>query len=317
MAIGLKAPRLPKIGKRGFFSIIVLVGLLNASVGYMYVEAKKSDITVLYIEGAPEDIVFIADPHLREQNIDHTLRIIDEINTLAPSLVLIGGDFAYESESDFHYQDVWNRVDAPVYAVLGNHDYKAGLTSAGWIGKNLAVSGCCYDVEGYDVTSLRDDTTDLAFAGNLEEILEENGITVLKNEYRELNLNGTELLLVGVDDGWAGMADPPDVPANAAFTLYMIHEPECRADWDADLILSGHTHGGQFLPDNLPVPGRELSGLVERNGVKTYITRGIGTSNLEIELRLFATPEIVVINPSTPPEEIFSGEKISYVRVDG
>ncbi|NTU99564.1 MAG: hypothetical protein HGA55_00355, partial [Methanoregulaceae archaeon] len=36
--------------------------------------------------------------------------------------------------------------------------------------------------------------------------------------------------------------------------------------------------------------------------------------DLEIELRLFATPEIVIINPSTPPEEIFSGQKISYVR---
>jgi hypothetical protein len=132
-----------------------------------------------------------------------------------------------------------------------------------------------------------------------------------------MDLNGTQLLLVGVDDGWAGMADPPSVPATGAFTIYMIHEPECRADWDADLILSGHTHGGQFLPDNLNIPGKDLSGLVERNNVKTYITRGIGTSNLEIELRLFATPEIVVINPSTPPEQIFSGEKISYVRVDG
>ena len=314
---GLKPPRLPMVGKWEVCSIIVLVGLLNASVGYMYVEAKKSDITVLYIDGAPEDIVFIADPHLREQNIGHTLLIIDEINRLDPSLVLIGGDFAYENESGFHYQEVWSKVDAPVYAVLGNHDYKAGLTSAGWIGKNLAVSGACYDLEGYDVSSLRDNTTDLAFAASLEQILEENGVHVLGNEYIEMDLNGTKLLLVGVDDGWAGMADPPSVPATGAFTIYMIHEPECRADWDADLILSGHTHGGQFLPDNLNIPGKDLSGLVERNNVKTYITRGIGTSNLEIELRLFATPEIVVINPSTPPEQIFSGEKISYVRVDG
>jgi predicted MPP superfamily phosphohydrolase len=317
MVLGLKPPRIEKIGKREIFSIIVLVGLFNASIGYMYVEAKKSDITVLYIDGAPEDIVFIADPHLRKQNIDHTLQIIDEINRLHPSLVLIGGDFAYENASDFPYQEVWKEVDAPVYAVLGNHDYKAGLTSAGWIRKNLAVSHGCYDVEGYDVSSLRDETTDLVFAGQLEDILEENGVTVLKNEYVELDLNGTKLLLVGVDDGWAGMADPPEVPVTGAFTLYLIHEPECRADWDADLILSGHTHGGQFIPDNLPVPGKELSGLVERNGVKTYITRGIGTSNLEIELRLFATPEIVVINPSTPPEEIFPREKVSYTLVDG
>ena len=316
MGVGLKGPRLPKIGKREVCSIIVLIGLLNASVGYMYVEAKKSDITVLYINGAPNDIVFIADPHLREQNIGHTLQIIDEINRLHPSLVLIGGDFAYENESDFHYQEVWNGLDAPVYAVLGNHDYKAGLTSAGWIRKNMAVSSGCYDPDTYDVSCLRDDTTDVVFAGHLVDILEENGVHVLRNEYVELDLNGTEMLLVGVDDGWAGMADPPRVPSTGAFTLYMIHEPDCRADWDADLILCGHTHGGQFLPDNLHIPGKELSGLVERNNVKTYITRGIGTSNLEIELRLFATPEIVIINPTTPPEQIFPEKKISYVLVD-
>src|SRR5512139_175067 len=198
MSGGLKAPRLPKIGKWEVCSIIVLAGLLNASVGYMYVEAKRSDITVLYIDGAPEGIVYIADPHLREQNIGHTLQIIDEINTLAPSVVLIGGDFAYENESDFHYQDVWSGIDAPVYGVLGNHDYKAGLTSAGWIGKNLAVSGACYDVDNYDVSSLRETTTDLAFSGHLEEILEENGVHVLRNEYVELDLNGTQLLLVGI-----------------------------------------------------------------------------------------------------------------------
>ncbi len=97
--------------------------------------------------------------------------------------------------------------------------------------------------------------------------------------------------------------------------LYMIHEPDCRADWDCDLILAGHTHGGQFLPQNTPVPGFELSGLVERNGVNTYITRGIGTSNLGVELRLFATPEIVVINPTESPESLFPDKKVEHITV--
>jgi predicted MPP superfamily phosphohydrolase len=317
MGIDIRLPRLPKLGKRGLFSIILLIVLVNASVGYMYFEAKKSDITVLHIKGAPEGIVFIADPHLREENIDHTRQIIGEINQLHPSLVLIGGDFVYEGEDDFHFQDVWSGLDAPVYAVLGNHDYKSGLTSAGWIGKNMAVSCGCYDKDAYNVSCLRDNSTDVAYADRLAEKLEENGVRVLRNEYVNMNLNGTPLLLVGVDDGWAGMADPPEIPPTDAFTLYMIHEPECRADWDADLILSGHTHGGQFLPDNLPLPGKgPLSGLVERNGVRTYITRGIGTSNMAIELRLFATPEIVIINPTTPPEELFPGKKVTHITLD-
>jgi hypothetical protein len=99
------------------------------------------------------------------------------------------------------------------------------------------------------------------------------------------------------------MADPPVIENTDSFVIYLIHEPDCRAEWDADLILAGHTHGGQFaLPgmDRLTTAGIiDLSGSVEENGTLTYITRGLGTSNLDIELRFFASPEIVVINPST------------------
>jgi predicted MPP superfamily phosphohydrolase len=316
MGWDIKSPRLPKLTKGRFLSIILLLGLVNASAGYMYFEARKTDITVLHIEGAPEGIVFIADPHLREENIAHTRQIVDEINQLDPSIVLIGGDFVYGEGEDLYLQEVWSELDVPVYAVLGNHDYKCGINSVGWIEKNNAVSSGCYDKDAYDVSCLRDDSTDVGYADRLTTTLEENGVQVLKNEYVDLELNGTPLTLVGVDDGWAGMADPPDVPATDAFTLYMIHEPECRADWDADLILAGHTHGGQFLPKEFPLPGDEkLSGIVERNGVFTYITRGIGTSNLGIELRLFATPEIVIINPRIPPEDLFPDEKVEHITV--
>jgi hypothetical protein len=54
---------------------------------------------------------------------------------------------------------------------------------------------------------------------------------------------------------------------------------------------------------------------VERNGILTYITRGVGTSNLGVELRLFATPEIVVINPSLAPEDLFPGKKVVHITV--
>jgi predicted MPP superfamily phosphohydrolase len=81
----------------------------------------------------------------------------------------------------------------------------------------------------------------------------------------------------------------------------MIHEPECRADWDADLILAGHTHGGQFIPSGVEraISGGlvTLSGKIVDGDTITYITRGIGTSNLDVELRFFSPPEIVSITP--------------------
>lgn len=315
--MGLKPslPKLPKIRVTHYLTLIFFLGLLNASIGVAYVEAKSSEITVLHIEGAPENIIFIADPHLKEGNIGNVRTIVDEINMLEPSMVLIGGDFVFEDGEDLYLQEVWKEINAPVYAVLGNHDYKAGITATGWVEKNRAVGSASFDKDNYDVSNLKDESTDLVYAERLTTELEKNGVTVLNNEYIMMDAGGQNLMLVGVDDGWAGMADPPEVPDTGAYTLYMIHEPDCRADWDCDLILAGHTHGGQFLPQSTPVPGLELSGLVERNGVSTYITRGIGTSNLGVELRLFATPEIVVINPTESPEALFPDKKIVHITV--
>lgn len=316
MGLERSFPKLPKIGASHYLTIIVFLGLLNASIGFAYVEAKSSEITVLYIEGAPENIVFFADPHLKEGNVAHISTIVNEINALKPSVVLIGGDFIFKDGEDLSLQEVWKEIDAPVYAVLGNHDYKSGITATAWVEKNRAMGSASFDKDDYDVSCLRDETTDLAYAGRLTDELEKDGVTILSNEYLFLDAGDREMMLVGVDDGWAGMADPPEVPETEAFTIYMIHEPDCRADWDADLILAGHTHGGQFLPQSMPVPGFELSGLSEQNGVYTYITRGVGTSNLGIELRLFATPEIVVINPTESPELVFPDKKVDHIWIN-
>ncbi len=316
MGLDLRTPKFPKIGRIRFLSIIVFLGLLNASLGFAYVEGQSSEITVLHIEGAPNDIVFIADPHLREENIDHTRQIVEEINRLDPSSVMILGDFVYKDGEDLYLQDVWSGIDAPVYAILGNHDYRSGIDGVAWVQKHRAGPSVCLEVDGYDVSSLCDETTDLAYADRVTAALETNGVTVLRNEYVPLTINGTDILLVGVDDGWAGMANPPEPPDTDAFVLYMIHEPEYRADWDADLTIAGHTHGGQFLPQGIPVPGSELSGLYEEDEKFCYVTRGIGTSNFGVELRLFATPEIVVINPSVPPEDLFPGKKVVHITIE-
>jgi len=301
-------PSLPGFHKYQWLAIALVIGLVPVSVGYMSWEGRRSEITVLSLEGAPEGIVFIADPHLREGNIEHIHTMIQEINELRPSVVLIGGDFVYGEGDDFALQEVWCEVDAPVYAVLGNHDYQVGTDVVSCYKKTIAAGDLQLDADHYDISSFRDGSEDVAFADALESALEQNGVHVLRNEYEELDIGGKHLMIVGVDDGWAGMADPPDVPETDAFVIYMIHEPDLRANWDADLILAGHTHGGQFMPPGIKrvmpdgsvqVRGIELSGYIEKDGSKTYITRGMGTSNLPVELRMNVPPEIVIINPST------------------
>jgi predicted MPP superfamily phosphohydrolase len=88
---------------------------------------------------------------------------------------------------------------------------------------------------------------------------------------------------------------------NNSFVIYMVHEPSYRGNWDANLTLAGHTHGGQIIPagsERLITGGLvKLSGKIDESGKITYISRGIGTSNLDITIRA-SPPEIVVIEPS-------------------
>ena len=284
---------------------LFLLILLPSMTGYMAWEARAVEVTVLNIEGAPEGIVYITDPHVQPSNIDHVRSVIAEINRLNPSLVLIGGDFVTGEEEDFAAQEVWRSLDAPAYAVLGNHDYRVGIDGTGGVERMLAVSTSAnVTTAGYDVSGLSDGSADTAFADGLAAALEENGVHVLRNEFVLVPVGDEEIVIVGVDDGWAGMADPPEVPETDAFTLYLIHEPSCRADWDADLILAGHTHGGQFL---FPVIAQlndlgvvELAGMFDADGrTPTYISRGICSSNLAgVDLRFNCQPEIVLINPT-------------------
>ena len=98
-----------------FFILLTSIILLPA---YMAWEARTPDVTVMYIPNAPEGIVFIADPHIRQENIDTVRTVIARINRLKPALVLIGGDFTTPDEEDLSLQAVWAEIDAPVYAVL-------------------------------------------------------------------------------------------------------------------------------------------------------------------------------------------------------
>ncbi len=299
----------------GAFTLI----FISSMFGYMTWEAHEVEVTALTIDGGPQGVVFISDPHLKEGNLEYVREVIDRINLLHPSLVLIGGDFVNGDETDFGMQDVWADLDAPVYAVLGNHDYRAGTDGIGGLQKTMAVRDLTITAENYDVGCLLDEETDTDFADELSKTLDANGVHVLRNEYVTLDVNGTELMLVGVDDAWAGMADPPAVPKTDAFTIYLIHVPDCRADWDTDLILSGHTHGGQFM---FPVVQQlseyqiiEVRGLIRNDGPPTYITRGIGGSTLAgTDLRFNSPPEIVLINPTDEQLRLL-GSDIATVTV--
>ena len=268
---------------------------------YMNWEAGTVEVTALSVPGAPAGIVFIADPHVRPENIVHTREVIRVINSLHPSLVLIGGDFSYHGHEDLSLQAVWREIDAPVYAVLGNHDYRAGINGSGVDGRISWAEELLLRSHGYDAGFLYSDSPDPDHAQAVASVLEQNGVTVLRNEYVELEPDGKRLVLVGVDDIWAGRADPPKVPDTGAYVIYLVHEPAWQPGWDADLVLSGHTHGGQYRIFPLQVIEYlhiiPIRGLFWKGDVPLYVTGGTGTSDQAWEFRYLSPPEVVVINP--------------------
>jgi len=301
--------RLPDNNFMRYLTLVFLIGFLPASIGsigYMYTEGKSpAEITTLEVEGAPAGIVFIADPHLRVSNMNQTREIIRQINELQPSLVLIGGDFVYDDEDNLSLQEVWSKIDAPVYAVLGNHDYKSGIDASSCWEKTLKDPKSPLQSGAYDVLRVHDDSADYEYADKVADVLTKNGVRVLRNEYDEIMIGGRSVTIVGVDDGWAGMANPPHVPdelKNDSFIIYLVHEPAYRGNWNANLTLAGHTHGGQIIPTGSEriISGGliTLSGKIVEGDTITYISRGIGTSNLDVSLRS-SPPEIVFISPHT------------------
>jgi len=166
---------------------------------------------------------------------------------------------------------------APTYYVTGNHEWAIG-----------------------DVPELK-------------ERLEAGGMTVLSNESLPLERNGERIVLAGIDDP-NGRADQKTPEALASEVRAQYGDPcwlllahrndRFEAQYSllgADLVLSGHGHGGVIrLPftDGLLSTDRTLfpsytAGLYEANGSQVFVTRGLGNSGPT--LRLFNRPELAVL----------------------
>jgi predicted MPP superfamily phosphohydrolase len=136
--------------------------------------------------------------------------------------------------------------------------------------------------------------------------LEAMGIRMLMNECETIERGGQRIYLAGIDDvhfyqaGDIKKAASP-IPAGE-FSVLLSHTPEVyreAADAGFDLMLSGHTHGGQLcLPGSIPItleavlPRRMGAGAWRHSGMQGYTSVGVGTSLLPV--RLNCPPEVTV-----------------------
>ncbi len=166
---------------------------------------------------------------------------------------------------------------APTYYVTGNHEWAIG-----------------------DVPELK-------------ERLAAQGVTVLSNSFTTLERNGDTVVLAGIDDpnGYADQKQPETVAAEVyaaygdPFWLLLAHRNDrFESQYSllgADLVLSGHGHGGIIrLPftDGLLSTNRTLfpsytAGLYDKNGSALFVTRGLGNSGPSF--RLWNRPEVAVV----------------------
>jgi uncharacterized protein len=209
---------------------------------------------------------------------DRVRDVVARVNSLDPDLVLLGGDYVDRNIADeYTCFSALAELKAPlgVYAVTGNHDYDES-----------------------------DDGTNSA--ATITAASTEAGIELLDNRGMWLEKDGTRIRLGGVADLQEG--DPDVGPALEGtspedFVLLLSHHPdfaETLAPDSVDLMLSGHTHGGQITLFGLWAPmvpsdyGQKYrSGEVTNGSTTVIVSNGVGSTVLPV--RLFARPQLVII----------------------
>lgn len=197
-----------------------------------------------------------------------------------PDLVVLTGDFITHRD-DFDsraYVKVLSELSPhPTFAVLGNHD------GGSWSKAR----------RGYDDHSL------------VERMLAEANITLMHNRSQYVTIRGRKLAIVGVGDLWSRELDAQRAFADAepgAPTLLLSHNPDSKESvrsFQWDLMLSGHTHGGQVIvpfegPRYAPVTDRRfVAGLHRWEDRRLYVTRGVGSLG---SVRFMCRPEITILD---------------------
>lgn len=142
---------------------------------------------------------------------------------------------------------------------------------------------------------------------SLSDLLEER-VRILTNENVLLERDGGSVMLAGIDGRTESSWDLPGALERhdpGRFTLLLAHYPSTMYHLPrdrVDLMLSGHTHGGQFrVPGIGPLfysisgtPRRYCRGLHEFGTTQVHVSAGLGTSHW-VPVRIFCPPEISVI----------------------
>ena len=234
------------------------------------------------VDGAPAFMrglraAFVSDTHVLPRTTRAEIdALVDAVAALEPKLLLLGGDYADHAEDAVRLFDALSRLRVPRggFGVIGNNDAEA------WAGRLDA----------------------------LKAVMDRAGVRLLVNSAVDLPMAGGTLRIAGVDEFKSGVPDArglyPDARGEGEYRLLLSHYPVMPAV-RPDLLLCGHTHGGQFNLLGLTpfaigfermkprVPTLAISGQHDIDGMRLIVSKGIGASRLQ--LRVGVRPEIELL----------------------
>ena len=220
-------------------------------------------------------IIQITDLHFDKLRYFHK-SIAKKINKLNPNLVFITGDSVNETKHIDTLGTFLQLINTtiPKFAITGNWEYWGHV-----------------DLE------------------QLKTMFSKHNCELLINENRTITIKNREISIIGIDDFVGGSPDFRKAVSNLKHTetnIVLSHCPQHRdtiaieqGDIYIDLVLSGHTHGGQitflgYAPILPQGSGSYLKGWYTDTEPKMYISKGIGTS--AIPIRFGARAEMVEID---------------------
>lgn len=242
-------------------------------------------------EKLPADFAGFKIAHISDlHNHDWGPRLAERIQKEQPDIIAITGDFVDSSHTDF---DISMRLieqlksTAPIYYVTGNHE--------AWL-------------ESYP---------------ELAERLKAAGVHMMDDKAETLQRGGSQIGLAGIQDpdfaeqDWFGGVQQSIVTEKleplldeTLYNIVLCHRPELLegyAQAQADLVLTGHAHGGQVrIPfvGGLIAPNQGLfpkytEGVHHQGSTDMVVSRGLGNSIIPV--RINNTPELVMLTLQTKP----------------
>ena len=240
---------------------------------------------------APVRLVLLTDLHSCKYG-ENQKNLIEAVQKQNPDFVLLGGDIFDDKVPHKNAELTVKQLaeQFPCYYVTGNHEY--------WSRE----------------------------VGTILDMIEGYGVTVLSGECDTVEINGQTINICGVDDPDVTVYLAEGVPigeqlASAekaakeveqavgedVFSILLSHRPELfetYQNYDFDLVLSGHAHGGQWripgLVNGLYVPNQGLfpkyaGGRYDYAGGTMIVSRGLARESTPVP-RIFNRPELVVVD---------------------